>query len=74
LDLLGMLANLRPLHRGGLDATTAAMLLGQRTGHDQVIASILAAGSPAPTAPTDLPPADYAAENVLAAWENEKQE
>lgn len=69
LDLVGMLANIRPVHRGGVDPTTAAMLLGQRTGHDQVIASLLAAGVQPPTPLADLPPADYNAENTMALWE-----
>lgn len=71
LDLVGMLSNLRPIHRGTVDATTAAMLLGQRTGHDQVIASLLSAGS-IPAAPLqELPPADYDAQNLMAAWDKE---
>ena len=70
LDLLGMLSNLRPVHRGEISPTTAAILYGQRLGHDQVIASLLQAGTPTPQPPEDIP-ADYAAENVMAAWEKE---
>ena len=70
LDLLGMLSNVRVGARGSLDATTAAFLLGQRAGQDLVIASILQAGTPVPAMPEDIP-ADYAAENVMAAWEKE---
>jgi len=68
LDLLGMLANARPAAPRSLDATTATILYGQRLGYDQVITSLLAAGTPAPTPPTDVP-ADYDAANLMAAWE-----
>ena len=71
LDLLGMLANVRPVHRGALDPTSAATLLGQRIGHDQVIATLLAAGTPPPAPLADLPPADYDSANVQAQWERE---
>lgn len=74
LDLLGMLANLRPLSRGELTATMATKLLGQREGHDQVIATLLAAGTPHASAPQELPPADYSPENVMAAWNDEVTE
>lgn len=70
LDLVGMLSNIRPLHQGPLDATTTAVLLGQRTGHDQVIATLLKAANPIAPAPPDIP-ADYAAENTMAAWDKE---
>lgn len=70
LDLVAMLSNIRPIHRGPVDSTTSAMLLGQRIGHDQVIASLLAAGTPAPK-PIDEIPADYNAANVEALWEKE---
>lgn len=53
-----------------MDATTAATLLGQRIGHDQIIASLLAAGTSAPAPPPDVP-IDYGAENAMAAWEQE---
>lgn len=66
-----MLSNIRPNSRGTLDANTAAVLLGQRIGHDQIIASLLAAGTAPARMPSELPPADYAAENVMAGWEKE---
>ena len=68
LDLVGMLAGLRPVSREALDATSAAVLLGTRIGHDQVIAALLAAGAGTPAIPAQ-PEADYAAANVMAAWE-----
>lgn len=71
LDLVGMLANIRPLSRGELTPTTAAKLLGQREGHDQVIASLLLAATSVAAPPQELPPADYAVENVLAGWNEE---
>lgn len=70
LDLVGVLANTRVVHRGSLDSTTAAFLLGTRAGADQVITALLAAATPAFAPPADLP-ADYGAENALAAWEKE---
>lgn len=70
LELVGMLANVRPVSRGPLDATTAAMLLGQRAGHDQIIATLLEAGRQSAAAPPTLE-ADYAAENVMATWNAE---
>lgn len=70
LDLLGMLANVRPAHRGAVDATTAAVLLGQRIGHDQIIATLLEAARPQSASPPSLE-ADYAPENVMAAWDTE---
>src|SRR5690242_5938253 len=65
LDLLGMLANMRPYQPrdGKLDATTASVLYGQRLGHDQVIASLIAAGNSPVAPPTDIP-ADYNAANL----------
>lgn len=66
-----MLSNIRPISRGALDATTAAKLLGQREGHDQVIATLMAAGKSPEQMPSELPPADYAAENVMASWDKE---
>ncbi len=70
LDLVGMLANVRPSQLGPIDDTTAAILLGQRIGHDQVIATILAAAISPPAPPVDVP-IDYAAENVMASWDKE---
>lgn len=73
-ELVAMLSNVRPvLPKTPLDATTAAVLLGQRIGHDQVIASLLTAGTSPPAPPADIA-ADYAAENVMAAWEGEKEQ
>ena len=70
LDLLGMLSSVRVSHRGALDPTTAAFLFGQRVGRELVLDQLLAAGTAPPVPPTDLP-ADYGAENALAAWERE---
>lgn len=70
LDLLGMLANVRANARGPVDATTAAMLLGQRIGHDQIIATLLEAAKSPVASPATLE-ADYAPENVMRAWEQE---
>lgn len=69
-DLVGMLANVRPLHRGSMDPTTAAMLLGQRIGYDQVIATLLAAGTQIPATPAEIE-ADYGAKGTMEAWETE---
>jgi hypothetical protein len=70
LDLVGVLANVRVVHLGTLDATTAAFLLGARSGQDQVITALLKAATPQPALPQELS-ADYGAENALAAWEKE---
>lgn len=74
LDLLGMLSNIRPAVPAGLDATTAALLLGQRTGHDQVIGALLSAATPFDTRPPASIEADYAPENVMAAWDGAVEE
>jgi len=72
LDLVGMLSNVRPVQNGPVDATTSAILLGQRIGHDQVIATILAAAISPPAPPVDVP-IDYDAKNVEAAWNKESE-
>ena len=69
LDLVGVLASVRVTHRGVLDPTTAAFLLGQRSGQDLVLNALLAAATAPPSPPNDIP-ANYAAENVMADWEN----
>lgn len=69
LDLVGMLANVRPVHTS-VDATGAAILLGQRLGHDQVVATLLASAASPPAPPVDIP-IDYAASNVVDAWDKE---
>jgi len=70
LDLVGMLANVRPPECLALDATSAAIQLGHRVGCDTLIATLLAAGRQDAPAPAPLT-ANYAAENTMAAWENE---
>lgn len=72
-DLVGMLANVRPMQRGEITPTTASILLGQRTGYDQLIATLLAAGQQTPAPPTELV-ADYGAEGAVEAWEKEATE
>ena len=74
LELVGMLAAMRPLPTGPLNEATAALALGQRMGHDQLIAALLAAGTPKPAPPDPLPPADYDAANTMALWERESAE
>ena len=70
LDLLGMLSNARPAASQQVNATSAAILYGQRLGHDQIIASILAAATSPPALPTQLD-ADYDAANLMQQWERE---
>lgn len=71
LELVGMLANLRPSYGGVQDGTHAALLLGQQAGHDTVIATLLAAGSGDAPAPAALE-ADYMAKNVMQEWDEER--
>jgi hypothetical protein len=66
-----MLANVRPAAPTPTDAISAATLLGQRIGHDQIIATLLAAATSPPAPPAEIE-ADYGAALTMRAWEGEE--
>jgi len=69
-ELLSTIAAIRPYQRTALDATSAAYMLGWRTGQDIVLQAILDAGTGLATQPADVP-ADYgASESEFAADPN----